>query len=102
MINTLALMPSGINTIQTPSGLTSPASPDNVAGQFSDILAQQLQATNDAKNTAAASALAVEQGQGNINNAIMDMQKASLLFSTTHAVTQKLMSAYTDIMNTQI
>lgn len=101
-MNTLALMPSGINTIQTPSGLTTPSMPDNGSGQFSDILMQQLQATNEAQQAAQASVQAVEDGNGDINNAVLDMQKASLMFSTTHAVTQKLMTAYSDIMNTQI
>lgn len=100
-MNTLPLAPSGVHTIQSPLLKPEETGPTS-DGSFADILTSQLNATNAAQQIAAQSIAEVEQGTGEINNAMIDMQKASLMFSTTHAVTQKLISAYSDIMNTQI
>ncbi len=93
-LNTLV---ANIQQSQSLAGVNTESS-----GSFADALQTQIEETNILQQQSAQAIKNVEDGDGSINDAMIAMQKASLSFQTTKTVMNKMVSAYQDIMNTQI
>jgi flagellar hook-basal body complex protein FliE len=74
------------------------------SGQFLEVLKRSLEQVNQAQSTAESKAQQFELGQNNVTleDAVISQQKANIAFQETIQVRNKLVAAYTDIMNMQI
>lgn len=73
-------------------------------GSFGSELADSLQRINQLKQTAASQAKAFQSGDTNLelNDVMMDMQKAGVASEMGLQVRNRLVSAYRDVMNMQV
>ncbi len=69
--------------------------------RFADLLGDSVNAVNDAQSRATELARAFETGEGNVDLAevMISLQKANLSFTAMTEVRNKLVSAYQEIMN---
>ncbi len=82
-----------------------PVRPEGGAGSdFSQLLKQSIDTVNDAQLEAGAMKKAFETGQGDVDLAqvMIAIQKSSLSFETMVQVRNKLVDAYKDVMNMPI
>lgn len=93
------------------AGATSVARPlDEAAlvadgsGGFADALKSSIQRINQLKNDADAGAMAFQAGVPGVelNDVMVDMQKASLAFQMGQQVRDRLVGAYREVMNMQV
>ncbi|SHM27393.1 flagellar hook-basal body complex protein FliE [Vreelandella subglaciescola] len=77
---------------------------DTKQGSFGSELAASLHRINELKQTAASQAQAFQSGDSNLelNDVMMDMQKASVASEMGLQVRNRLVSAYRDVMNMQV
>jgi len=80
-------------------GATSPGAPD-----FAAMLRSSIDSVNDAQRAAngARRAFDADAPDANLQDVVVAMQKASLSFQTMVQVRNRLVSAYQDIMSTQV
>jgi flagellar hook-basal body complex protein FliE len=73
-------------------------------GGFLDALKRSLEQVNEAQQSADSKAQQFELGKGDVSleDAVISQQKANIAFQEAIQVRNKLVSAYTDIMNMQI
>ncbi len=85
-------------------GMQSTANTEDKQGSFGSELAMSLQRINQLKQTAASQAQAFQAGDSNLelNDVMMDMQKASVASEMGLQVRNRLVSAYRDVMNMQV
>jgi flagellar hook-basal body complex protein FliE len=71
------------------------------AGSFADALKSSLSEVSNAQNTAANEGKAFEVGAPNVslNDVMVDSQKANIGFQFALQVRNKLVAAYSDVMN---
>lgn len=82
-----------------------PARPEQGAGNdFSQLLKQSIDGVNEAQLEAGAMKKAFETGQGDVDLAevMIAIQKSSLSFETMVQVRNKLVDAYKEVMNMPI
>ncbi len=74
------------------------------APSFVDMLKKSLEQVNRDQNTADTTAVQYQTGQNNVSleDAMVSMQKANISFQAAVQVRNRLVSAYTDVMNMQI
>ncbi|CAN7505890.1 MULTISPECIES: flagellar hook-basal body complex protein FliE [unclassified Caballeronia] len=86
---------------QVASGSVAPESGAASAGSFADALKSSLDSISSSQNNAINQAQAFEVGAPNVslNDVMIDMQKANVGFQFGLQVRNKLVSAYSDIMN---
>lgn len=74
------------------------------APSFVDMLQKSLQQVNTDQNAADTAAVQYQTGQNNVSleDAMVSMQKANISFQAAVQVRNRLVSAYTDVMNMQI
>lgn len=74
------------------------------AGDFASALKQSLDKVSDSQKSALSQAHAFEMGNANVSlsDVMIDMQKANINFQTAVQVRNKLVSAYSDIMQMQV
>ena len=98
-----AVARAGLRTDGQPIG-TKPTSATTAAASFQDAMAQALRSVSDAQGEA--QGLQQEFSLGNpevsLEQTMMSMQKAQIGFQATLAVRNRLVQAYTDIMNMQV
>ncbi|WP_163575921.1 flagellar hook-basal body complex protein FliE [Halomonas faecis] len=73
-------------------------------GGFADELQASIRRINELKQTANSQAEAFQAGDPNVelNDVMVDMQKASVAFEMGKQVRSRLITAYKDIMNMQV
>jgi flagellar hook-basal body complex protein FliE len=71
---------------------------------FASVISKSLAAVNTTQAQADSTAHQYQLGQGDVSleDAMISMQKANISFQTTVQVRNRLVSAYTDIMNMQV
>ncbi|MGQ7248649.1 flagellar hook-basal body complex protein FliE [Halomonas sp. V046] len=71
---------------------------------FADALKSSIQRINELKQTADTQAKAFQAGTPGVelNDVMVDMQKASVAFQMGQQVRNRLVSAYKDVMNMQV
>ncbi|MBY5926554.1 MULTISPECIES: flagellar hook-basal body complex protein FliE [unclassified Halomonas] len=84
-----------------PPGVRDGAEAD---GGFADALKSSIQRINELKATADTQAKAFQAGVPGVelNDVMVDMQKASVAFQMVQQVRNRLVSAYRDVMNMQV
>ena len=85
-------------------GKTTPAAGQTEGPDFAQVLKGAIEQVNQAQADAHKMAEDFASGQGNANlqDVMINLQKASLSFQQMTQVRNKLVSAYHDIMNTQV
>jgi flagellar hook-basal body complex protein FliE len=79
---------------------TPTVNPNSVAPTFTDAIKGAIARVNDADVKADAMSDAYERGEDiPLTDVVLSMQKSSLAFEATLQVRNKVMQAYTDIMN---
>jgi flagellar hook-basal body complex protein FliE len=80
------------------------AAAGGTAPSFVDMLKKSLEQVNKDQNTADTAAVQYQTGQNNVSleDAMVSMQKANISFQAAVQVRNRLVSAYTDVMNMQI
>ena len=83
---------------------TLPGEGVQASGGFQELLKNSIGSVNQHQQQAQALAQAFETGEGNVDlaNVMVAMQKASLSFQTMVQVRNKLVSAYQEIMSMQV
>ncbi|MBY5967839.1 flagellar hook-basal body complex protein FliE [Halomonas denitrificans] len=97
-------------TMARDAGQVSAAQPPGVRdgaevdGGFADALKSSIQRINELKATADTQAKAFQAGVPGVelNDVMVDMQKASVAFQMGQQVRNRLVSAYRDVMNMQV
>lgn len=91
------------------SALAANRSPDPIAGQapkvdFAEVLRSSIEQVNDVQQTSQDLQKRFEMGDENVNlhDVMISLQKASLSFQTMVQVRNKLVTAYQEVMNTQV
>ncbi len=77
------------------------ASTDTGGGSFSNAVTQALDSVQQTQNTASTAEAQAAAGQGSVSDALIDATNASLATQVTVALTNKAVSAFTDVMNLQ-
>ena len=87
-----------------PSGAESLSRANNVPGEFAGLLHQALNTLSEHYQTAQNKAEAFEAGMPgmSLNDVMIDQQKAALSLQLGVQVRNKLVAAYTDIMNMSV
>lgn len=99
---------SKIGALQSVLGGSSGAAPVTNASQgsvsFLDVLKHSLDQVNATQVQAQATAQQFQTGQNNVSleDAMVSMQKANISFQAAVQVRNKLVAAYTDVMNMQV
>lgn len=85
------------------SGKSAPA-PAEGAANFADALKGAIQQVNSTQQNADKMAVAYQTGQSdaNVQDVMIELQKASLSFQTMVQVRNKLVTAYQDVMNMSV
>jgi flagellar hook-basal body complex protein FliE len=85
-------------------GAATAASGPPATGQFLDALKRSLEQVNQAQQTADSKSQQFLLGKGDVTleDAVISQQKANISFQEAIQVRNKLVTAYTDIMNMQI
>jgi len=102
----LRIAPSTLAALQ--AGKTAPASAAGgarpVAGEFAKALGNALQSVSDAHHQATTLQRQFQAGAEGVSleQTMIAMQKAQIGFQAALAVRNRLVSAYTDIMNMQV
>jgi flagellar hook-basal body complex protein FliE len=88
----------------TAQGKAAPAAGKTDGPDFAQVLKSTIEQVNQAQADAQKMAEDFASGQGNANlqDVMINLQKASLSFQQMTQVRNKLVSAYHDIMNTQV
>ena len=93
-------------TAQIGSAKSATSTNNAAAGgvDFAQVLANTIDQVNAAQTDAKKMAEGFSSGQGNVNlqDVMINLQKANLSFQQMVQVRNKLVSAYQDIMNTQV
>jgi flagellar hook-basal body complex protein FliE len=78
--------------------------PGSAAPSFVDMLQKSLAQVNKDQSAADTAAVQYQTGQNNVSleDAMVSMQKANISFQAAVQVRNRLVSAYTDVMNMQI
>jgi len=78
--------------------------PDSPQVNFSDVLKSTIDQVNSAQQTSQEMQQQFQLGNDDVNlqDVMVSLQKASLSFQTMVQARNKLVSAYQDIMNTQV
>ncbi|WP_036664924.1 flagellar hook-basal body complex protein FliE [Paludibacterium yongneupense] len=88
------------------AGKAAPAQSADAAGEvdFGSVLKSTLEQVNSAQQTSQEMQQQFELGQNGVNlqDVMVSLQKASLSFQTMQQARNKLVSAYQEIMNTQV
>ena len=98
----------GLGSLSGAAGGASAKALGSTAGSgapsFVDMLQKSLQQVNKDQNTADSTAVQYQTGQNNVSleDAMVSMQKANISFQAAVQVRNRLVSAYTDVMNMQI
>ncbi|HZU81240.1 MAG TPA: flagellar hook-basal body complex protein FliE [Acidimicrobiales bacterium] len=81
----------------------APAAPSAVGADasFSNAVTSALDSLQQTQNQASSMAVQAAAGQGNIADAMVAATEASVQTQVTVALTQRAMSAFTDVMNMQ-
>jgi flagellar hook-basal body complex protein FliE len=97
---TQAAARAGMAPDGSPLGKTRPAA----KGDFGSAMAQALKATSDAQNDATRlqNELQLDNPSVSLEQTMVAMQKAQIGFQATLTVRNRLVQAYTDIMNMQV
>lgn len=101
---------SPINPIQGPSwlsglsGLSGPAAAKPGAGSFADLMKGALEQTSRAQNDASAlqQRFQLDDPGVSLEDTMISMQKASISFQAVVQARNKMVSAYTEIMNMSV
>ena len=83
-----------------PAGGAAPASASS--GGFASQVANALNQVQQTQNTASSLEAQAAAGQGSITDAMIAATRASLATQVTVALTNKAITAFTDVMNLQI
>ena len=83
-----------------PAGGAAPASASS--GGFANQVANALNQVQQTQNTASSLETKAAAGQGSITDAMIAATRASLATQVTVALTNKAITAFTDVMNLQI
>jgi flagellar hook-basal body complex protein FliE len=85
-------------------GKAAPAAGNTAGPDFAQVLNGAIEQVNQAQASAhkMAEEFATGQGNANLQDVMINLQKASLSFQQMTQVRNKLVSAYHDIMNTQV
>lgn len=85
-------------------GKSAPAAGNTGGPDFADVLKGAIEQVNQAQTDAQklAESFATGQSNANLQDVMINLQKASLSFQQMTQVRNKLVSAYHDIMNTQV
>ena len=86
------------------SAAKRPAGPGGVGGGFADNLKTALKAVSQAQNEASALQTQVQLGNPKVSleETMLAMQKAQIGFQATLHVRNRMVQAYTDIMNMSV
>jgi flagellar hook-basal body complex protein FliE len=86
------------------AGKPAPSRPDTPQVDFADVLKSTIDQVNSAQQTSQEMQKQFELGDEGVNlqDVMVSLQKASLSFQTMVQARNKLVSAYQDIMNTQV
>ncbi|AAQ60804.1 flagellar hook-basal body complex protein FliE [Chromobacterium violaceum] len=87
------------------SGKQAPAAQQTPQVDFSDVLKSTIEQVNSAQQTSEEMQKQFQLGDNkevNLQDVMMSLQKASLSFQTMVQARNKLVSAYQEIMNTQV
>ncbi|HYA68681.1 MAG TPA: flagellar hook-basal body complex protein FliE [Acidimicrobiales bacterium] len=77
------------------------AAVDSSGGSFSNAITQALDSVQQTQNTASTAEAQAAAGQGSVSDALIDATDASLATQVTVALTNKAVTAFTDVMNLQ-
>jgi flagellar hook-basal body complex protein FliE len=82
----------------------APAAPSaaGAGGSFSNVITNALDSLQQTQANASSLETQAAAGQGNIADAMVAASEASLATQVTVALTQRAVSAFTDVMNLQI
>ena len=85
-------------------GRAAPAAAAGSGPDFAQVLKGAIEQVNEAQASAQKMAedFASNQGNANLQDVMINLQKASLSFQQMVQVRNKLVNAYQDIMNTQV
>ncbi|MEX3929446.1 flagellar hook-basal body complex protein FliE [Paraburkholderia sp. BR10936] len=102
----LQQMQAMANEATNPESLDSSASASSATspGSFTELLQQSLAKVSASQASATGEMHAFELGASNVslNSAMIDGAKAGILFQQSLQIRNRLVSAYTDIMQTQL
>jgi flagellar hook-basal body complex protein FliE len=100
-----------VGALSSASGTAAAKAASSIGGasgaggpSFVDVLKKSLEEVNRSQNSADQTAVQYQTGQGNVSleDAMISMQKANISFQAAVQVRNRLVSAYTDVMNMQI
>lgn len=95
---------SGIGRSALARGAASSAGAGGVGGGFADNFKTALQSVSKAQNDASQLQMEVQKGNPNVSleETMLAMQKAQIGFQATLNVRNRMVQAYTDIMNMSV
>ena len=99
-----ALVQAAQQGVSDPSELSPTVSSGQAATSFADELSQSIKRISDAQQAAKVQAERFELGDPNVslNDVMVDLQKANVGFQMSLQVRNRLVSAYTTVMNMQV
>jgi flagellar hook-basal body complex protein FliE len=100
----VAALGSASGTAAAKAGASVGAASGSGGTSFVDMLKKSLDEVNRSQNAADQTAAQFQTGQNNVSleDAMISMQKANISFQAAVQVRNRLVSAYTDVMNMQI
>lgn len=103
-ISQINAIEGALATAKTAAGSAANTGAAPGVGSFMDVLKRSLDQVNAAQTTADTQAKQFQLGQGGVSleDAMVSMQKANVTFQAAVQVRNKLVSAYSDIMNMQV
>jgi len=99
-----SVVPAAANAATAAGSVASTAAATRVGPQFANVLDQALAGVSNAQNEATRLQTRFQAGEpgATLEETMVSMQKAQIAFTSAVTVRNRLVSAYTDIMNMNV
>jgi len=98
------IAPAAVNAASATGSVVSTTAPTRVGPQFANVLDEALSSVSDIQNDATRLQTRFQAGApgATLEETMVSMQKAQIAFTSAVTVRNRLVSAYTDIMNMNV